>query len=252
MMLGINRGLVFDFHMNSKLAPLLAFGAHPDDIEFGCGGIVAGESLAGRRVHMVVCSRGEAGSNGTPATRTVEAERAAKILGATLEFIELDGDARLEVKAAHSLKLAGIIRRLRPAVVLAPTLEGNQHPDHWRLGQTVRDAARLARYGGLAPLKTRRPHAVGQLLFYAVSPDAEPASQPVVIDISARRTLARWTKAMLAHASQLKTREYVDLQLARARVLGLRSGVRHAQPLWPNDPLVFGSIGEAGGAAREF
>jgi hypothetical protein len=57
---------------------------------------------------------------------------------------------------------------------------------------------------------------------------------------------------MLAHASQLKTREYVDLQIARARVWGLRGGVGHAQPLWPNDPLVFGSLGEAGGAARSF
>ncbi|HEY5552106.1 MAG TPA: hypothetical protein VIK52_09465, partial [Opitutaceae bacterium] len=172
--------------------------------------------------------------------------------GAKLEFIELDGDAQLEMKASHSLKIAGIIRRLRPEIVVAPTLAGNQHPDHWRLGQLVRDATRLARYGGLAPLKSRRPHAIGQLFFYAVSPDAEPAVQPVLIDISNRRAIARWTKAMLAHASQLKTREYVDLQLARARVCGLRAGVRHAQPLWANDPMVFGSLKDSGRAAREF
>ncbi|HUG10950.1 MAG TPA: PIG-L family deacetylase [Opitutaceae bacterium] len=236
----------------SLLPPLLVFGAHPDDIEFGCGGVVAAEVLGGRRVHMVVCSRGEAGSNGTPAIRIAEAERAAKLLGATIEFIELDGDAQLEVKAAHSMKLAGIIRRLRPSTVLAPTLEGNQHPDHWRLAQIVRDASRLARYGGLAPLKARRPHAVGQLFFYAVSPDAEPSTQPVFIDISARRALDRWTKAMLAHASQLKTRAYVDLQLARARVCGLRAGVGHAQPLWPNDALVFSSLAAASRSARQF
>ena len=236
----------------STPAALLAFGAHPDDIEFGCGGIVASEALDGRPVHMVVCSRGEAGSNGTPAIRTAEAERAAKFLGATIEFVELDGDAQLEVRVAHSLKIASIIRRERPAVLLAPTLEGNQHPDHWRLGQIVRDAARLARYGGLESLKARRPHGVGQLFFYAVSPDAEPAAHPVFIDISARRALARWTKAMLAHASQLKTREYVDLQLARARVCGLRAGMRHAQPLWPNDPLVFSSLAAASRSARQF
>jgi LmbE family N-acetylglucosaminyl deacetylase len=232
--------------------PLLAFGAHPDDVEFGCGGVVAAEALGGRRVHLVVCSRGEAGSNGTAAVRTAEAERAAKFLGATIDFVGLDGDAQLEVKAAHSLRLAEIIRRLRPAIVLAPTLEGNQHPDHWRLGQIVRDATRLARYGGLTPLKARRPHAVGQLFFYAVSPDAEPAAHPVFIDISTRRSLDRWTKAMLAHVSQLKTREYVDLQLARARVCGLRAGVGHAQPLWPNDPLVFSSLAAASRSARRF
>lgn len=231
---------------------MIAFGAHPDDIEFGCGGIVAAEALAGRPVHLVVCSRGEAGSNGTPAVRTAEAERAARHLCATLEFLELDGDAQLELKAAHSLKIAAIIRSLRPEIVLAPTLEGNQHPDHWRLGQIVRDATRLARYGGLAPLKPLRPHAVGQLFFYAVSPDAEPAAQPLLINISARRTLDRWTKAMLAHASQLKTREYVDLQLARARVWGLRAGVGHAQPLWANDPMVLLSLSAASRSAREF
>lgn len=236
----------------SMAPPLLAFGAHPDDIEFGCGGIVAGEALAGRQVHIVICSRGEAGSNGTPAVRTAEAKRAARHLRATFEFIELDGDAQLELKAVHSLKMAAIIRRFGPEIVLAPTLEGNQHPDHWRVGQIVRDATRLARYGGLAALKPQRPHAVGQLFFYAVSPDAEPAAQPVLIDISARKTLAAWTKAMLAHASQLKSREYVDLQLARARVWGLRAGVGHAQPVWANDPLVFGSLAQTGDSARQF
>ena len=50
--------------------PLLAFGAHPDDIEFGCGGIIARETRAGRPVHFVVCSRGDAGTNGSPAERT--------------------------------------------------------------------------------------------------------------------------------------------------------------------------------------
>jgi N-acetylglucosamine malate deacetylase 1 len=48
------------------LGPLLAFGAHPDDIEFGCGGVIASETDRGRKVHFVVCSRGEAGTHGTP------------------------------------------------------------------------------------------------------------------------------------------------------------------------------------------
>ena len=68
-------------------------------------------------------------------------EEAAALLGATIEFIELDGDAHLEVRAAHAIKLAGIIRRVRPGIVLAPSLVENQHPDHARLGQLVRDAA---------------------------------------------------------------------------------------------------------------
>ncbi len=234
-------------------APLLAFGAHPDDIEFGCGGIVAREAEAGRPVHLVICSRGEAGTNGTPGRRTAEAKKAAKILGATVEFIQLDGDALLEVRSVHAIKLAGVIRRLKPGIVLAPSPEQNQHPDHYRLGQLVRDATRLARYGGLKKLKTRPAHAVGQLFFYAVTPEAEPAGcLPVVMDISASRTVAVWTAAMEAHASQLRTRNYVELQLARARAHGLRAGLEYAQQLFPNDPLVFASLAALSGAARRF
>ena len=96
-------------------APLLAFGAHPDDIEFGCGGVIAKETRAGRKAHFVICSRGEAGTHGTPEQRVAEAKKSAALLGATVEFIELDGDAHLEVRAAHAIKLAGIIRRVRRA-----------------------------------------------------------------------------------------------------------------------------------------
>lgn len=232
--------------------PLVAFGAHPDDIEFGCGGVIARETQAGRSVHLVVCSRGEAGTNGTPAERTAEAERAAQALGATLEFCELDGDAHLELSTAHALKLAAVLRRQRPALVLAPTTEPNQHPDHWRLGQLVRDATRLARYGGVAELRGLTPHAIGELFFYALGPGAEPATTPVLIDISAPVVMKAWTAAMEAHATQMKTRNYVELQLARARVHGLNAGVGHAQPLWPNDPLVFSSLAPLTRSARRF
>jgi len=226
-----------------KPVPLLVFGAHPDDIEFGCGGIIAGETKAGRAAHFVVCSRGEAGTNGTPQQRVAEAEKAAKILGATLEFLELDGDAHLEIRVAHALKLAAIIRRLRPSVVLAPTVELNQHPDHWRLGQLVRDATRLARYGGLKELKKFPSHKVTNLFFYAVSPDAEPSgAPPVLVDISAPEIIKAWTGSMEAHASQMKTRNYAEFQLARAKVHGMRAGVKYAQALFPNDSLVFESL----------
>ena len=239
--------------MPSSLPPLLAFGAHPDDIEFGAGGVLAREARAGRNIHLVVCSRGEAGTNGTPAQRLREAKSAAKILGARIEFLELDGDAHLEVKLTHALALADIIRRVRPAVVLAPTTEPNQHPDHCRLGQLVRDAARLARYGGLAELKARAPHAIGQLFFYALGPGSEPGgTTPVLIDLSAPGVVTTWTRAMEAHASQMKTRNYVELQLARARVLGLDAGVAHAQALWPNNPLVFDSLAVLSRGARRF
>jgi LmbE family N-acetylglucosaminyl deacetylase len=75
---------------------------------------------------------------------------------------------------------------------------------------------------------------------------------PVLIDISGASVVASWTAAMRAHASQLGTRNYVELQLARARVLGLRAGVEYAQALYPNDPLVFESLSPLTRAARRF
>jgi LmbE family N-acetylglucosaminyl deacetylase len=234
-------------------SPLLAFGAHPDDIEFGCGGVLAAEARAGRNVHMVVCSRGEAGTYGTPEQRTTESQNAAKILGATLEFLELDGDAHLEVRTAHALKLAALIRRLKPALVLAPSVIENQHPDHGRLGRLVRDAARLARYGGVSELREWAPHAITQLFFYAVSAEAEPRDiTPVLVDVSAEEILATWTAAMEAHASQISARNYIEMQLSRARLRGLSAGVGHAIALFPNDPIVVDSLSVISRGARHF
>ncbi len=237
----------------SERGLLLCFGAHPDDIEFGCGGVVALETRGGRPAHFVICSRGEAASNGTPRQRTTEAQAAAKILGATLEWVELDGDARLEIKSAHVLKLAALIRRHRPEIVLAPSCVENQHPDHSRLGRMVRDAARLARYAGLKDLKKQPQHGIAQLLFYAVTPEAEPRDiSPVLFDISSPEIVSAWARAMQAHASQLKTRNYVELQLMRARYLGQRAAVEHAMALFPSDPPVVKTLAALGRGARQF
>ena len=236
-----------------ELPPILAFGAHPDDLEFGCGGVIANETRAGRAVHFIVCSEGESASQGTPAERRIEAANAAAILGATLEFIQLDGDAHLEIRAAHTLKLAAAIRRIRPGIVLAPSLVENQHPDHSRLGHLVRDAARLARYGGVAELRELPAHTIGQLFYYAVTTEAEPRDiSPILLDISHPEVLANWTAAMAAHATQARARNYVELQLTRARLLGLRAGVAQAQALYPNDPPILAALSQLGTSARRF
>jgi LmbE family N-acetylglucosaminyl deacetylase len=233
--------------------PLLAFGAHPDDIEFGCGGIIAREAREGRRIRFVVCSRGEAGSNGTPASRTAEARKGAAILGASVEFAELGGDAHIEVTPRNAIRLARIIRRVRPSIVLAPTTVENQHPDHSRLGRIVRDAARLARFGGLKELRALPSHAIGLLLHYALSPEAEPpAAVPILVEFSDPGIVAAWAAAMQAHASQARTRRYAEFQLARARVFGMRAGADFAQPLYPADPVVLGSLSPIGRSARDF
>jgi LmbE family N-acetylglucosaminyl deacetylase len=232
---------------------LLVFGAHPDDIEFACGAIIAKETRLGRAAHFAVCSRGEAGSQGTPDQRIAEAKKSAALLGATIEFVELDGDAHLEIRAVHAIRLAGIMRRVKPGIVIAPSLVENQHPDHWRLGRLVRDAARLARYGGVAELRDVAPHVIEQLLFYAVIPEAEPRDvTPILIDVSAPEIVAAWTAAMEAHTSQTSARNYIELQLTRARSNGLRAGVDHAISLFSNDALVLDSLASLSPSARRF
>lgn len=236
-----------------EMEPLLVFGAHPDDIEFGCGAVVASERSGGRQTHMVVCSRGEAGTYGTPEIRTAEATQAAHVLGATLEFLELDGDAHLEIRTSHILKLAKVIRRIRPALVMAPTLVENQHPDHWRLARIVRDATRLARYGNIVELSDLPPHAIQQLFFYAGSLETEPdGCTPVFVDVSAPSIIACWKSAMEAHVSQTSMRRYIEMQLARARMHGLSAGVEYAIALFPNDPIVVASLAPVGRGARNF
>jgi LmbE family N-acetylglucosaminyl deacetylase len=129
----------------------------------------------------------------------------------------------------------------------------NQHPDHWRLGKLVRDAARLARYGGLKELRGKKPHPIGQLFYYAVTPEAEPRDlTPVLIDVSAPEIVAAWTAAMAAHATQTSARNYIELQLTRARLLGMRAGISHAIALFPGDPLVLDSLAQVGRGARRF
>ncbi len=232
---------------------LLAFGAHPDDIEFGAGGIIACEIRAGTKVHFVVCSEGESATSGTPAQRRQEAMRSASILGATIEFIALGGDSHFERSIESTLTVARAIRRIAPQWVLCPTAKPDQHPDHAVLGSLVRDGARLARYGGLAELRDIPAHAIEQLWYYAVGPEGEPAEATAVwYDLSDSEVVDLWKEAMNAHETQLRTRRYLELQLTRARLLGLRAGVEYAQALFPADPMLVKSLTQLGRGARQF
>jgi N-acetylglucosamine malate deacetylase 1 len=235
---------------SDPLAPLLVFGAHPDDVEFGIGGVVVAEVRRGRPVTLVVASEGEAGTNGTPDQRRGEAERAAHEMGATLQLIDMGGDANIEYSRAGARQLARIIREIRPAVVMAPTTEENQHPDHAAIARMARDATRLARYGGLVELKDLPQHAIEQLLFYPIGADAAPRDRQAILYPLSEDVLEIWRRAMAAHASQLQTRDYVDYQLARAKLLGQRAGVNHAMELFPNDPLVIDGLDQIAGSSR--
>ena len=96
---------------------ILAVGAHPDDIEFGCAHVLIQESRKANPVKLLVLSRGEAASNGTPESREAEARAAAKLMGAELDFLDFGGDCHMQRTPDYALKLAYEIRKVQPTVM---------------------------------------------------------------------------------------------------------------------------------------
>ncbi len=229
---------------------ILAVGAHPDDIEFACGGVLLAEAARGSEISLLVCSRGESGSNGPPDEREAEARQAAELLGAQLTLIELGGDSHLEYANKNALALARQIRSAKPSILLSSVTTPAQHPDHAVIGSLCRDAARFARYGGIAELRDLAPHSIQHHLGYAVTPGAEPPGISLRVDISAH--FATWVQLMECHRTQLQTRAYVELQTARARLLGQEAGVEYAQALFPSDHLLLNSLGQLPPSIRLF
>jgi len=233
---------------------ILAVGAHPDDVEFGCGGILIKEISRGHAVTVLNLTRGEAASSGTAEERMREAEAAAVVMGTRLEFAEIGQDCRIENTPHNAMAIARVIRRVRPHILLAPSPDENQHPDHARASRLVRDAARLARYRGLRDLETHAAHAVDALYFYDITGTgmgtAPAGLAKVIVDIS--DVFATWKAAMECHVTQMRTRNYIDLQLARARVLGAEIGVEYAMAVWANDPVRLEGLTDLALSGRRF
>ncbi len=235
--------------MNTEGKKILAFGAHPDDVEFGVGGLLIKEIKAGSRVLIVIGSLGEAGTNGTPEGRKIEATKAAELIGAEVEFIDLGGDCHIQNIPENAMKFAEIIRKFQPNIVLAPSLTENQHPDHLAVAQMARSASRLARYGGLAELKDEKTHAIDALYFYPSS--AETDKKPdILIDVTEEYDM--WVQAMSLHDSQMKTKGYLNLVSSKAHYFGASIGVEYAIPLWVNDPVRVEKISDINVSSRNY
>ena len=163
-------------------ARALAIGAHPDDIEFGCGATLAKWAAAGCEVHHLVCTDGSKGTwdvhadtVALVATRQAEQRAAAKALGATGEVVFLgrvDGDLENDREARS--QVARAIRLLQPDVVLGhdPWKRYRLHPDHRVAGQLTCDAIVAARDPHFFPEHGIAPHRPSALLlFEADAPD---------------------------------------------------------------------------------
>lgn len=228
---------------------ILAVGPHPDDIEFGCAPVLINEVKRGNRVRVLILSRGEAGSHGTPEVREKEARTAARLMGAEISFFDFGGDCHLEYRRENAISIAAEIRREKPSVVLAPHPAENQHPDHVAVGQMVRDACRLARYGGLSELLSLPAHKIGSLLFYNITSHLGRAPD-IVVDVSS--VAAEWEAAMRCHETQIASNQYMDLQMTAARTLGLAAGFDLAVGLCANDPICVTDLSVVALSARAF
>ena len=230
---------------------VLAIGAHPDDVELGCGATLAKLARVGRRVGILHLTSGEAGTRGSVDERRREAARAGEILGAaSVEFLAL-GDGGLRTGPGEEDELIAALRRRRPELVLGPAPD-DRHPDHGRAHRLVRDACF---YAGLARRGTGEPHRPAALFCYL---QHEPVFTPsFVVDVT-----AAWPAKMAAldaYASQLHRAPAADDDAAlsgpttfvasrqfrlavegRARHFGQTIGVELGEPFWSRGPLAVG------------
>jgi bacillithiol biosynthesis deacetylase BshB1 len=129
---------------------ILAFGAHPDDVELGCGGTIAKEISLGKKVGIVDLTRGELGTRGSVAIRNQESANAARILGVVVrENLDMR-DGFFVNDEAHQLEIIKMIRKYQPEIVLCNAVD-DRHIDHGKGSKLVSDACFLS---GLMKIKT--------------------------------------------------------------------------------------------------
>ncbi len=179
---------------------ILAFGAHPDDVEMGCGGTIAKSVASGKIVGIIDLTRGELGTNGTPELREKEANLASEIIGAKFR-LNLDfQDGFIFNNKENQIEVVKAIRKFRPDIVLSPT-QIDRHSDHGKASDIIYEAAFLS---GLVKLETKHEDKVQKPwrprinLNYQQWNDFKP---DVIIDIS--EFIETKKEAILAFKSQV-------------------------------------------------
>lgn len=126
-----------------KKLDILAFAAHPDDVELACSGTVIKHVDAGHSVGIVDLTQGEMGSRGTIESRYEEAANASEVMGVTERVNLKMADGLFEINEENKRLIVEQIRRYQPDIVLANAID-DRHPDHGRASKLVSDACFLA------------------------------------------------------------------------------------------------------------
>jgi N-acetylglucosamine malate deacetylase 1 len=218
---------------NLRPLDVLAIAAHPDDVEQTCGGTLMGLAEKGYRTGVLDLTAGDMGSRGTPDLRIAESKSAASFLRLAWRENLRWPDARLENTISARMTLAGVVRRLRPRVVILPYWTG-RHPDHYRAAEIGYEACFLS---GLRRLEEDTPpHRPFKILYSSQYANVNPS---FVVDIS--RQFEKRMEALFAYVSQYgDTESASDLfpshaevheRLASvARFYGNLIGVKYGEP----------------------
>ena len=221
---------------------VLTIAAHPDDVELTCGGTLIKMARRGYKTGILDLTAGEMGTRGTPETRAKEAAKAAKLLGVAWRDTLGVPDSDVQPTRQHKLRLAAVIRQLRPRTVILPYWEA-RHPDHYNASTLGYEGCFLA---GLKQLplegEAYRPFKILYSTSYA---EVRPS---FVVDIT--KEFAQRRKAILAFASQFRPAKgwpkgKVFLAIDRledemnqvARHYGQMIGVKYGEPFLTKELL---------------
>jgi N-acetylglucosamine malate deacetylase 1 len=215
---------------------ILAIAAHRDDVEQTCGGTLLTMQARGWRTGILDLTRGESGTRGTAQEREAEANEAARILKVTTRLALDLPDGNVQNTLENRLKIASVLRRLRPRVVILPYWEG-RHPDHYTsatLGYEACFDSGLAK--AEVPGPALPPHRPYKILYASLYADVRPT---FAVDISP--FMEQRFQSLMAYRSQYANQsqggglfvpeeEIRERTFATARHYGLLAGVRYAEP----------------------
>jgi bacillithiol biosynthesis deacetylase BshB1 len=217
---------------------ILAFAAHPDDVELSASGTLMRYVAEGKKVGIIDLTEGELGTRGTVETRYEEAADASKIMGLSARENLRMPDGFFEDNAENKRLIIEQIRKYQPEIVLANSIS-DRHPDHGRAGKLVEDACFLA---GLRKIETdldgieQMPHRPRLVAHYIQDFYLEPS---FVIDVT--NYVDRKIEVIKAFKTQfydpnspepstpISGEEFFDFIKGRMLNMGRPAGMRYAE-----------------------
>jgi bacillithiol biosynthesis deacetylase BshB1 len=224
---------------------VLAFGAHPDDVELSMGGTIISLVEKGFNVGIVDLTQGELSSRGNLETREKETEKASKILGIHhRENLKLK-DGQIQLDRNSILKVFEVIRKYKPKIVFAPYFI-DRHPDHESAAQLIKEAVFFSGLKNIHTKKFLQPYRPNKIFYFMQTYPFEPT---FVYDISSYFDLKM--EAVLAYSSQfynpqskepetfISRPEFLNYLKARAEFYGFQIGKQYGEPFFCEEKIEF-------------